>query len=132
MASEVRSACLIFGNDTILKHTALQDGMVKCQRFRLIKVSILDATYRSPVRTVEGVHVGIVAVEAEVARIRTAYRTTPIVAASTDTAERTIGGVVAVAGHGQFKRRREGSDFVVRCPCAPFLLPLGIRRYPET
>ena len=67
----------------------------------LLKVSILKATNRAPVRSVAGVHAGITASEAEVARIGTANRTAPIAAAGTYKAERTI-AEVAVARHGQF------------------------------
>lgn len=56
----------------------------------LIKVSILKAAHRGSVCSVAGVHAGIAAVEAEVARIGTTHRTAPIAAVGTDKAERTI------------------------------------------
>ena len=77
--------------------------MVKClinQIAALIKVSILKATNSVSVCSVVGVHVGIAAIEVEVARIGAANRTAPIVAVGTDIVERTI-TVVAVARHGQ-------------------------------
>ena len=61
---------------------------------------ILKATNRESVSSVVGVHVGIAAIEVEVAGIGAANRTTPIVAVGTDIIERTI-AVVAVARHGQ-------------------------------
>jgi len=74
---------------------------------KLIKVSILKATNRESACPADGTHIGIVAKEAEEARIgaanRTANRTAPIAAAGTDTAERTT-AAAAAARHGQFKR----------------------------
>ena len=67
----------------------------------LIKVSILKATNRESVRSVGGVHTGIIDNAEEVARIGTANRTAPIVADGTYTAERTI-AVVAATRPGQF------------------------------
>jgi len=57
---------------------------------------IIEATNRVSVRSIVDVHVGIAAIEVEVASIRAANRTTPIVAVGTDIVERTI-AVVAVA-----------------------------------
>lgn len=61
---------------------------------------ILKAAHRVSVCSVVGIHVGIAAIEVEVARIGAANRTAPIVAVGTDIVERTI-AVVAVARHGQ-------------------------------
>jgi len=68
----------------------------------LIKVSILNATYRESVCSVFGEHVSITAIEEEAARIGTTNRTAPTAAVGTDNEERTI-AVVAFACHGQFK-----------------------------
>ena len=49
------------------KHTALRDGMLRCQK-RHIKQSvllILKATYRAPKRTGVGVHMGTKAAEVQ-------------------------------------------------------------------
>ncbi len=70
---------------------------------KLIKVSILKATNRAPVRSEAVTHNERAATDAEAARIGAENRTAPIVEESTDTAERTI-AEVAVARHGQFKR----------------------------
>lgn len=66
-------------------------------------MSILEATHRESARSVAVEHVGNAAVEEEVARVSATNRTAPIVAAGTDTVERTI-AAEAVARHGQFKR----------------------------
>ena len=68
----------------------------------LIKVSILKATYREPVCSVEGEHEGIAATEDEVASIRAANCITPIEADGTGKVYRTIAADTA-ARHGQFK-----------------------------
>ena len=47
-------------------------------------MSILEATHRVPVRSVVGAHIGIAAVEVEVARIGAANRTAPIAAAGSE------------------------------------------------
>ena len=53
----------------------------------LIKVSILDAAHRVPVRSAAGVHAGIADVEADVARSGATNHTAPIEAVGTDIAE---------------------------------------------
>ena len=65
-------------------------------------MSILKATHSESECSVVGVHAGIAAIEVEEARIGAANRTAPIVAAGTDTAERTT-AEAAAARHGQFK-----------------------------
>ena len=65
-------------------------------------MSILEATHRASVGSVEVVHVGSAAEEEEAARVSATNRTAPIVAAGTDIVERTI-AVVAAARHRQFK-----------------------------
>ena len=63
---------------------------------------VLKATNSESVRSADGAHGGIAAMEVEVARIGAANRTAPIAADGTDIAERTITDVAA-ARHGQFK-----------------------------
>ena len=77
-----------------------QDKVSKYQITALTKVSILKTTNRESVRPKEGVHVGKAAIEVEVASIRAANRTTPIVAEGTDIEERTI-AAEAAARQGQ-------------------------------
>ena len=77
------------------------DKVSNCQIASLIKVSILKATNRESVRPIVGVHEGSAAIEVEVASSRAANRTTPIVAAGTDTEERTK-AAAAVARQRQF------------------------------
>ena len=60
--------------------------------------------HREFVRSADGAHVVTAANKVQVARIGAANRTAPIVAAGPNIEERTI-AVVAVARHGQFKRR---------------------------
>ena len=91
--------------------------MVKClinQIAALIKVSILKATNSVSVCSVVGVHVGIAAIEVEVARIGAANRTAPIVAAAT-AADRTI-GTAALARHGQFERGGKSPNIIILAP----------------
>ncbi len=90
-------------------------------------MSILNATHRESVRSVVGVHVGIAAEEAEVARIGAANRTAPIVAVGTDLEERTI-TAAASARHGQFKRRGKSADACVSTPTCTFSFPFGFCR----
>ena len=67
-------------------------------------MSVLKAANSESVSPVVGVHVGIGAAEEQEARTGTENRTAPIVAVGTDIVERTS-TAVAVARHGQFKRR---------------------------
>ena len=84
-------------------------------RQALINLSILKATHRASECSIVGVHVGIAAIEAEVASIRAANCTAPIDADGTDKDERTI-AAVAVARQGQFKRRGKSANACVSSP----------------
>lgn len=64
---------------------------------------ILEAAHRKTVSSEVVVHVSIAAAEVQAACERATYRTAPIVAAGTNTAERAI-AEVAVARHGPFER----------------------------
>ena len=76
---------------------------------------MLQATDRQAVRSVEAGHVGIAAVEAQEAWVRTTYRATPIVAARADREERSI-AVVAVARQSPFERSGKCPTAVVAAP----------------
>jgi hypothetical protein len=65
--------------------------------------SFLEATHRESVRTATSGHVGIAAIEEEVAGTITTHRTRPIVAEGTHIVERTIADE-AEARHWQLKR----------------------------
>ena len=96
----------IYSKRSILKTPCPAGQGVKVSKYQiagLIKVSILKATNRDAACPEAGVHAGIADIEIQVARIGTANRTTPIVAAGTNTVERTI-AAAAEARHGQLKR----------------------------
>ncbi len=78
----------------------------------IFKLSILNATNRDSVCSIEGGHVGSAAIENQEARTSTENRAAPIEAAGTSTAERTI-AAVAVTRPGQFKRRAKSAGCAV-------------------
>ena len=99
----------------------------------LIKVSILKATYRVPIRSVEAddvVNFGIAASEVEAARPpRVANCTTPISAVGADSVERTTTAVSAGARHGQFKGRVNSACRVDATPCKSLIIQFRLGWY---
>ena len=87
-------------------------------------MSILKATHRGTVRSIVGGHIGIAATEEEAAGIRTTHRTAPIAAAGPNIVERTT-AVVAVARHGQFKRRAKSPCKILTAPTSAFGIKFG-------
>lgn len=88
------------------------------QEWHSVKVSnesILKATNRHSASSTVGVHVGIAASKEQAARKGAANRTAPIESEGTDIAERTR-AEVAVACHGQFKRRGKSSCSIITAP----------------
>ena len=78
-------------------------------------MSILEATHRDPVCSVEEVQDGKAAVEVEEVGVGATNRTAPIAAAGPHTVERTT-AAEAVARHGQLKRGSKGPSAVVLAP----------------
>ena len=81
----------------------------------LIKVLILKATHRDSARLTVGVHVGIAVSKEQAARKGAANRTAPIESEGTEIAKRTK-AEVAVARHGQSKRRGKSPCTIITAP----------------
>ena len=87
-----------------------------------IKVSILNASNRKPIRPIDGGHVGTAGSEVEDARkYSAANRAAPIVA-NTVTIRTTD---VAAARPGQFKRGGKCPGFVIAAPTRTLSIKLG-------
>ena len=87
-------------------------------------VSILKAADRKAVSTVVAVHVSKATAEVQVSGVGTIYRTWPIAAEATHTAERAT-AADAEAGQGQFKRRGKSSGCIVATPTCTLSIPLS-------
>ncbi len=109
----------LFHNYTIITSTNYQKKSNRCANQSVNPSTssglVLKAAHREAERSVVDAHVGIAAVEAEVARIGTTNRTAPTDAVGTDIVERTT-AAGAAARHRQLKW---GGKSPHRCICTP-------------
>ncbi len=90
---------IIYFTSNIIKKT----GCLVRQPVKISKVSILKAANRSTVSTIVAAHEGKAPIKVQESRVSAIYGTRPVVAAGTNTVERTS-AVAAVACYGKFKR----------------------------